>query len=150
MGPETENRKPVAVFMAFGTKGDVYPLSVSTSSSNGIAKISPLFFFFSLSSWVENSRICCVFLFLFQAIAAAFASDQKQYRVVLVTHSAHQVCIEILLILFGLLLTKYPASNQNQPCILETILYIVCSLGHLVCKSKKPFSRVALTCVWTA
>lgn len=51
MGPETENRKPVAVFMAFGTKGDVYPLS---------------------------------------AIAAAFASDQKQYRVVLVTHSAHQ------------------------------------------------------------
>ncbi|XP_061980256.1 uncharacterized protein LOC133700672 isoform X3 [Populus nigra] len=51
MRPETENRKPVAVFMAFGTKGDVYPLS---------------------------------------AIAAAFASDQKQYRVVLVTHSAHQ------------------------------------------------------------
>ncbi|KAJ6348401.1 hypothetical protein OIU76_004799 [Salix suchowensis] len=51
MGPETENRKPVALFMAFGTKGDIYPIS---------------------------------------AIAAAFASDQKQYRVVLVTHSAHQ------------------------------------------------------------
>jgi len=46
MGPETENRKPVAVFMAFGTKGDVYPLSVSISSSNGIAKISPFFLFF--------------------------------------------------------------------------------------------------------
>lgn len=45
MGPETENRKPVAVFMAFGTKGDVYPLSVSISSSNGIAKISPFFCF---------------------------------------------------------------------------------------------------------
>ncbi|KAG5248524.1 sterol beta-glucosyltransferase UGT80A [Salix suchowensis] len=51
MGPETEDRKPVALFMAFGTKGDIYPIS---------------------------------------AIAAAFASDQKQYRVVLVTHSAHQ------------------------------------------------------------
>uniref|UniRef100_A0A6N2KDD8 Erythromycin biosynthesis protein CIII-like C-terminal domain-containing protein n=1 Tax=Salix viminalis TaxID=40686 RepID=A0A6N2KDD8_SALVM len=51
MGPETENRKPVALFMAFGTKGDIYPIS---------------------------------------AIAAAFASDLKQYRVVLVTHSAHQ------------------------------------------------------------
>ncbi|KAJ6942096.1 sterol 3-beta-glucosyltransferase UGT80A2 isoform X3 [Populus alba x Populus x berolinensis] len=51
MGPETENRKPTAVFMAFGTKGDIYPIS---------------------------------------AIAAAFASNQKQYRVVLVTHSAHQ------------------------------------------------------------
>uniref|UniRef100_A0A2P2LGN1 Sterol 3-beta-glucosyltransferase UGT80A2 isoform X2 n=1 Tax=Rhizophora mucronata TaxID=61149 RepID=A0A2P2LGN1_RHIMU len=47
-----ERRKPVAVFMAFGTKGDVYPIA---------------------------------------AIAAAFACDQKQYHVVLVTHSAHQV-----------------------------------------------------------
>ncbi|CAL5184659.1 unnamed protein product [Lathyrus oleraceus] len=44
-------RKPKAVFMAFGTKGDVYPLA---------------------------------------AIAAAFASDQKQYNVILITHSAHE------------------------------------------------------------
>lgn len=41
----------MALFMAFGTKGDVYPIS---------------------------------------AIAAAFAFDQEQYRVVLVTHSAHK------------------------------------------------------------
>ncbi|MED6157436.1 hypothetical protein PIB30_023007 [Stylosanthes scabra] len=46
-----ERTKPKAVFMAFGTKGDVYPLT---------------------------------------AIAAAFACDQKQYEVILVTHSAHQ------------------------------------------------------------
>ncbi|XP_015943682.1 sterol 3-beta-glucosyltransferase UGT80B1 isoform X1 [Arachis duranensis] len=46
-----ERTKPKAVFMAFGTKGDVYPLS---------------------------------------AIAAAFACDQKQYEVILITHSAHQ------------------------------------------------------------
>ncbi|CAK7357012.1 unnamed protein product [Dovyalis caffra] len=51
MGTKTESRKPVALFMAFGTKGDVYPIS---------------------------------------AIAAAFAGDQKQYHVVLVTHSAHE------------------------------------------------------------
>jgi hypothetical protein len=56
MGPETENRKPVAVFMAFGTKGDVYPLSVSTSSSNGIAKISPLFFFFLFPVELKNQE----------------------------------------------------------------------------------------------
>ncbi|KAL5176178.1 Sterol 3-beta-glucosyltransferase UGT80A2 [Glycine soja] len=46
-----ERRKPKAVFMAFGTKGDVYPLA---------------------------------------AIAAAFARDQKQYDVMLITHSAHE------------------------------------------------------------
>ncbi|XP_027188917.1 sterol 3-beta-glucosyltransferase UGT80A2 isoform X2 [Cicer arietinum] len=46
-----ERRKPKAVFMAFGTKGDVYPLA---------------------------------------AIAAAFACDQKQYNVILITHSAHK------------------------------------------------------------
>ncbi|KAH7575685.1 hypothetical protein JRO89_XS02G0193200 [Xanthoceras sorbifolium] len=51
METETERTKPVAAFMAFGTKGDVYPLA---------------------------------------AIAAAFACDQKQYHVVLVTHSAHE------------------------------------------------------------
>ncbi|KAL5714722.1 hypothetical protein ACHQM5_016644 [Ranunculus cassubicifolius] len=44
-------RKSNAVFMAFGTKGDVYPIA---------------------------------------AIAAAFASDQPQYNVSLITHSAHQ------------------------------------------------------------
>ncbi|XP_073159145.1 sterol 3-beta-glucosyltransferase isoform X2 [Henckelia pumila] len=44
--------KPTAVFMAFGTKGDVYPIA---------------------------------------AIAAAFASDQGQYQVAFVTHSAHEV-----------------------------------------------------------
>ncbi|KAI9087241.1 hypothetical protein K1719_030876 [Acacia pycnantha] len=43
--------KPTAVFMAFGTKGDVYPIA---------------------------------------AIAAAFASDQKQYDVILISHSAHE------------------------------------------------------------
>ncbi|XP_020221678.1 sterol 3-beta-glucosyltransferase UGT80B1 isoform X3 [Cajanus cajan] len=46
-----EKRKAKAVFMAFGTKGDVYPLA---------------------------------------AIAAAFACDQKQYHVMLITHSAHE------------------------------------------------------------
>ncbi|XP_062029317.1 sterol 3-beta-glucosyltransferase UGT80B1 [Rosa rugosa] len=51
MEVETERTKPVAVFMAFGTKGDVYPIA---------------------------------------AIAAAFASDQRQYQVVLITHSAHE------------------------------------------------------------
>ncbi|KAL6328723.1 hypothetical protein AAG906_003409 [Vitis piasezkii] len=48
---EGEGRKPKAVFMAFGTKGDVHPIA---------------------------------------AIASAFASDQKQYHVVLITHSAHK------------------------------------------------------------
>ncbi|KDP38894.1 hypothetical protein JCGZ_05051 [Jatropha curcas] len=51
MEAEVEKRKPIALFMAFGTKGDVYPIA---------------------------------------AIAAAFAFDQKQYHVVLVTHSAHE------------------------------------------------------------
>ncbi|XP_021910089.1 LOW QUALITY PROTEIN: uncharacterized protein LOC110823898 [Carica papaya] len=46
-----ERRKPVAVFMAFGTKGDVYPIA---------------------------------------AITASFARDQKQYDVILITHSAHE------------------------------------------------------------
>ncbi|XP_022642990.1 sterol 3-beta-glucosyltransferase, partial [Vigna radiata var. radiata] len=46
-----ERRKPKAVFMAFGTKGDVYPLA---------------------------------------AIATAFACDQNQYDVMLITHSAHE------------------------------------------------------------
>ncbi|XP_062176449.1 sterol 3-beta-glucosyltransferase UGT80B1 isoform X5 [Alnus glutinosa] len=52
MEAETEERtKPIAIFMAFGTRGDVYPIS---------------------------------------AIAEAFACDQKQYNVVLITHSAHE------------------------------------------------------------
>ncbi|GMY37507.1 sterol 3-beta-glucosyltransferase isoform X2 [Fagus crenata] len=52
MEVETEERtKPIAIFMAFGTKGDVYPIA---------------------------------------AIAAAFACDQKQYSVLLITHSAHK------------------------------------------------------------
>nr|XP_011464884.1 PREDICTED: sterol 3-beta-glucosyltransferase UGT80B1 isoform X2 [Fragaria vesca subsp. vesca] len=51
MEVESDRTKPIAVFMAFGTKGDVYPIA---------------------------------------AIAAAFASDQTQYQVVLITHSAHQ------------------------------------------------------------
>uniref|UniRef100_A0A2N9GJ54 Glycosyltransferase family 28 N-terminal domain-containing protein n=1 Tax=Fagus sylvatica TaxID=28930 RepID=A0A2N9GJ54_FAGSY len=52
MEAETEERtKPIAIFMAFGTKGDVYPIA---------------------------------------AIAAAFACDQKQYNVLLITHSAHK------------------------------------------------------------
>ncbi|XP_041011635.1 sterol 3-beta-glucosyltransferase UGT80B1 isoform X1 [Juglans microcarpa x Juglans regia] len=46
-----ERNKPTAIFMAFGTKGDVYPVA---------------------------------------AIAAAFACDQEQYSVVLITHSAHE------------------------------------------------------------
>ncbi|KFK27741.1 hypothetical protein AALP_AA8G423200, partial [Arabis alpina] len=48
---ESERRKPIALFMAFGTKGDVYPLA---------------------------------------AIAAAFARDQIQYTVVLMSHLAHE------------------------------------------------------------
>ncbi|KAL0365080.1 UNVERIFIED_CONTAM: Sterol 3-beta-glucosyltransferase [Sesamum angustifolium] len=48
---EAMRTKPIAVFMAFGTKGDVYPIA---------------------------------------AIAAAFASDQRQYEVAFVTHSAHE------------------------------------------------------------
>ncbi|KAI3445661.1 hypothetical protein Pfo_002326 [Paulownia fortunei] len=51
MAAEAMRTKPTAVFMAFGTKGDVYPIS---------------------------------------AIAAAFASDQQQYEVAFVTHSAHE------------------------------------------------------------
>ncbi|WOL09173.1 UDP-sugar-dependent glycosyltransferase 52 isoform X2 [Canna indica] len=46
-----ESRRPRAIFMAFGTKGDVFPIA---------------------------------------AIAAAFACDQQQYHVVLITHLAHQ------------------------------------------------------------
>ncbi|KAJ4717015.1 Sterol 3-beta-glucosyltransferase [Melia azedarach] len=48
---ETERKRPIAAFMAFGTKGDVNPIA---------------------------------------AIAAAFACDQKQYHVVLITHSVHE------------------------------------------------------------
>ncbi|XP_024026169.1 sterol 3-beta-glucosyltransferase UGT80B1 [Morus notabilis] len=49
---EAEDRtKPFAVFMAFGTKGDVFPIA---------------------------------------AVAAGFACDQRQYRVIFVTHSAHE------------------------------------------------------------
>ncbi|BBG96084.1 UDP-Glycosyltransferase superfamily protein [Prunus dulcis] len=51
MEVESQRTKPVAVFMAFGTKGDVYPIA---------------------------------------AIAVAFACDQRQYDVVLITHSAHE------------------------------------------------------------
>ncbi|XP_026456358.1 TNF receptor-associated factor homolog 1a-like isoform X2 [Papaver somniferum] len=51
------NQRPRAVFMAFGTKGDVYPIA---------------------------------------AIAAAFASDQPHYHVILITHSAHQNLIDNL------------------------------------------------------
>ncbi|KAG8368757.1 hypothetical protein BUALT_Bualt15G0079100 [Buddleja alternifolia] len=51
MEAETVRTRPTAVFMVFGTKGDVYPIA---------------------------------------AIAAAFASDQKQYDVAFVTHSAHE------------------------------------------------------------
>ncbi|ESQ32013.1 hypothetical protein EUTSA_v10004004mg [Eutrema salsugineum] len=47
----SESRKPIALFMAFGTKGDVFPLA---------------------------------------AIAAAFARDQQQYSVVLMSHLAHE------------------------------------------------------------
>ncbi|XVE48689.1 hypothetical protein DITRI_Ditri01bG0022600 [Diplodiscus trichospermus] len=50
-GKQTERTKSVAVFMAFGTKGDVYPIS---------------------------------------AIAAAFATDQNDYDVFFITHSAHE------------------------------------------------------------
>ncbi|XP_010261041.1 PREDICTED: sterol 3-beta-glucosyltransferase UGT80B1 isoform X2 [Nelumbo nucifera] len=51
MEEEENTRTPRAVFMAFGTKGDVNPIV---------------------------------------AIAAAFAIDQRQYHVVLITHSAHK------------------------------------------------------------
>ncbi|KAK6945589.1 hypothetical protein RJ641_013133, partial [Dillenia turbinata] len=52
MASVTEEREATAVFMAFGTKGDVFPIA---------------------------------------AIAAAFACDQKQYRVILITHSSHEM-----------------------------------------------------------
>lgn len=74
-----ERRKAKAVFMAFGTKGDVYPLAVSVSSSLSVAQ--------------SYFRCSMLTFYLFQAIAAAFACDQKQYDVILITHSAHQVCI---------------------------------------------------------
>ncbi|CAN8252215.1 unnamed protein product [Cochlearia groenlandica] len=48
---ESESRKAIALFMAFGTKGDIYPLV---------------------------------------AIATAFARDQKQYSVILMSHFAHE------------------------------------------------------------
>ncbi|XP_043698217.1 sterol 3-beta-glucosyltransferase UGT80B1 isoform X3 [Telopea speciosissima] len=51
MEAKSGRSRPRAVFMAFGTKGDVYPIA---------------------------------------AIAAAFAIDQQQYNVVLITHSAHK------------------------------------------------------------
>lgn len=34
MEHETKREQPIAVFMAFGTQGDVYPLAVSNSSSH--------------------------------------------------------------------------------------------------------------------
>ncbi|CAL9771745.1 unnamed protein product [Musa acuminata subsp. burmannicoides] len=52
-----EDRRPRAIFMAFGTRGDVFPIA---------------------------------------AIAAAFACDQQQYHVVLITHLAHQSLSEHL------------------------------------------------------
>ncbi|XP_057978225.1 sterol 3-beta-glucosyltransferase UGT80B1 isoform X2 [Malania oleifera] len=51
MEKTTERTNPTAVFMAFGTKGDVYPIA---------------------------------------AVAVAFACNQKQYSVVLITHAAHE------------------------------------------------------------
>ncbi|KAJ4964839.1 hypothetical protein NE237_016688 [Protea cynaroides] len=51
METDSGRSRPRAVFMAFGSKGDVYPIA---------------------------------------AIAASFSTDQQQYNVVLITHSAHK------------------------------------------------------------
>ena len=97
MEVETEERtKPIAILMAFGTKGDVYPIAVTLSFP----------FPFPLSNYDYKHSISLSlphFHFLrvivvstFQAIAAAFACDQKQYSVLLITHSAHKVCARLL------------------------------------------------------
>lgn len=75
---ESESRKPIALFMAFGTKGDVYPLAVISLT------LSRFGFWLLLGIDSKSS------LFL-QAIAAAFARDQQQYSVVLMSHLAHEV-----------------------------------------------------------
>lgn len=96
MEVETERTKPAAVFMAFGTKGDVYPIAVSQHS----------FLPFTLSVWFPRKckklKHCQNLMTVFasvvctlQAIAAAFACDQSQYDVVLITHSAHEVRLKI-------------------------------------------------------
>lgn len=69
MKTDGERRKPTAVFMAFGTKGDVHPIA---------------------------------------AIAAAFACEQKQYQVALITHSAHEDMM---------VLNKEICPNRLQLCL---------------------------------
>nr|XP_048317823.1 sterol 3-beta-glucosyltransferase isoform X8 [Ziziphus jujuba var. spinosa] len=71
---ERERTKPVAVFMAFGTKGDVYPIA---------------------------------------AIAAGFASDQKQYNVILITHSAHEYFLQTR---FRRLQKRMLTRDRRQEC----------------------------------
>ncbi|KAK9217952.1 hypothetical protein WN943_006584 [Citrus x changshan-huyou] len=74
MAHEAERKKPIAAFMAFGTKGDVYPIA---------------------------------------AIAAAFASDQRQYDVFLITHSAHE---NLSFRLAAKYVTFYPISSSPVLC----------------------------------
>ncbi|XP_006491887.2 sterol 3-beta-glucosyltransferase UGT80B1 [Citrus sinensis] len=71
---QAERKKPIAAFMAFGTKGDVYPIA---------------------------------------AIAAAFASDQRQYDVFLITHSAHE---NLSFRLAAKYVTFYPISSSPVLC----------------------------------
>lgn len=80
---EAESRKePIALFMAFGTKGDVYPLAVISLSHSKVSV---------LESILKALSFFCFVLFCLQAIAAALARDQPNYSVFLITHLAHEV-----------------------------------------------------------
>lgn len=70
-----ESRRARALFMAFGTKGDVLPIAVSTLIINDLS-------FFSYLSFTPIQSM--------QAIADALARDQLQYQVLFITHLAHR------------------------------------------------------------
>lgn len=67
MEAETEERtKPIAIFMAFGTRGDVYPIAVRPSlrslfpfgcSEAFLSYLSPRIFIFSLVFSATNQRV---------------------------------------------------------------------------------------------
>lgn len=86
MEEESERRKAIALFIAFGTKGDVYPLAVILRISIRILG--------SLRKRNQRRVFFCL-----QAIAAAFARVQQHYSVVLMSHLAHEVGFLLLLLL---------------------------------------------------
>lgn len=57
---------------------------------------------FNVAKWFDSFLVEFLILrfvllcFTLQAIAVAFACDQRQYDVVLITHSAHEVCFNLL------------------------------------------------------